>query len=240
MLRLLIPKHVRDWCYQTLEREVRANLVYRSFARIGSEKVPDAKTLGRLGQVISGDVVADLHQRVVERPVPAKPDTTDKQAKFCKVIAVYRTDVMRAVNEPNPIIRAGMHKPAPADYDGRLAAILGTSGEFDSWRGTVRFHVAGQWVVLEFTPDCKTPQAIAFATANSAQMRDGTQTLIPLKSPLARTLSRVKSNDSVMVSGHLLYTGGKSAYRGSPDNPNPSVAVPRYLAAFNNVTVMPK
>ena len=49
VLRLLVLKHVRDWSYQTLEREVRANLVYRSFARIGSEKVPDAKTLGRLG-----------------------------------------------------------------------------------------------------------------------------------------------------------------------------------------------
>jgi Transposase domain (DUF772) len=45
--RLLILKHVRDWSYQVSEREVRANLVYRKFARIGAEKVPDAKTLGR-------------------------------------------------------------------------------------------------------------------------------------------------------------------------------------------------
>jgi transposase, IS5 family len=72
VLRLLILKHVRDWSYQTLEREVRANLVYRSFARIGSEKVPDAKTLGRLGQVVGGDVVAQLHQRVVELAVEKK------------------------------------------------------------------------------------------------------------------------------------------------------------------------
>src|SRR3954453_5418139 len=72
VLRPLILKHVRDWSYQTLEREVRANLVYRSFARIGSEKVPDAKTLGRLGQVVGGDVVAQLHQRVVELAVEKK------------------------------------------------------------------------------------------------------------------------------------------------------------------------
>jgi hypothetical protein len=32
VLRLLILKHVRNWSYQTLEREVRANLVYRAFA----------------------------------------------------------------------------------------------------------------------------------------------------------------------------------------------------------------
>ncbi len=31
VLRLLILKHVRNWSYQDLEREVRANLVYRDF-----------------------------------------------------------------------------------------------------------------------------------------------------------------------------------------------------------------
>src|ERR1700757_2845241 len=49
-LRMLILKHARNWSYEVLEREVRANVVYRSFCRIGMEKVPDAKTLGRLGQ----------------------------------------------------------------------------------------------------------------------------------------------------------------------------------------------
>jgi IS5 family transposase len=72
VLRLLILKHVRDWSYEVLEREVRANLVYRTFARIGAEKVPDAKTLGRLGQVVGPEVVADLHRRVVEIAVEKK------------------------------------------------------------------------------------------------------------------------------------------------------------------------
>jgi transposase-like protein DUF772 len=31
VLRLLILKHVRNWSYDVLEREVRANLVYRDF-----------------------------------------------------------------------------------------------------------------------------------------------------------------------------------------------------------------
>jgi transposase, IS5 family len=72
VLRLLILKHVRDWSYEVLEREVRANLVYRTFARIGAEKVPDAKTLGRLGQVVGPDVVAHLHRRMVEIAVENK------------------------------------------------------------------------------------------------------------------------------------------------------------------------
>jgi IS5 family transposase len=72
VLRLLILKHVRNWSYVVLEREVRANLVYRTFARIGAEKVPDAKTLGRLGQVVGPDVIEDLHRRMVQIAVENK------------------------------------------------------------------------------------------------------------------------------------------------------------------------
>ena len=43
VLRLLLLKHIRNWSYDTLEREVRANLVYRAFTRIGDEK-PSQKT----------------------------------------------------------------------------------------------------------------------------------------------------------------------------------------------------
>lgn len=66
VLRLLILKHVRNWSYDTLEREVRANLVDRAFTRIGDEKVPDAKTLARLGQAIGPEVIGELHERLVE------------------------------------------------------------------------------------------------------------------------------------------------------------------------------
>ena len=66
VLRLLILKHVRNWSYDTLEREVRANLVYRAFTRIGDEKVPDAKTLARLGQAIGPEVIGKLHERLME------------------------------------------------------------------------------------------------------------------------------------------------------------------------------
>lgn len=65
-LRLLILKHVRNWGYDTLEREVRANLVYRAFTRIGDEKVPDAKTLARIGQAVGPEVIRELHERMVE------------------------------------------------------------------------------------------------------------------------------------------------------------------------------
>ena len=41
-------------------------MVYRSFARIGVEKVPDAKTPGRPGQVIGPEAIRDLHERLVK------------------------------------------------------------------------------------------------------------------------------------------------------------------------------
>jgi transposase, IS5 family len=60
VLRLLILKHIRNWSYAVLEREVRANLVYREFARVGGGKMPDAKTMGRWG------VLKQIHERVVK------------------------------------------------------------------------------------------------------------------------------------------------------------------------------
>lgn len=66
VLRMLILKHVRNWSYETLEREVRANVVYRTFCRIGVEKVPDAKTLVRLGQAVGPETIRELHDRLVQ------------------------------------------------------------------------------------------------------------------------------------------------------------------------------
>src|ERR1700722_6665761 len=65
LLRLLLLKHIRNWSYDVLEREVRANPVHRAFTRIGNEKVPDAKTLVRLGQLMGAKVIEDLQRRVV-------------------------------------------------------------------------------------------------------------------------------------------------------------------------------
>ncbi len=66
VLRLMILKHVRNWSYQELEREVRANLVYRDFTRIGAEKVPDAKTMGRWGMALGPSVILEVHDRIVQ------------------------------------------------------------------------------------------------------------------------------------------------------------------------------
>jgi len=66
VLRLLLLKHIRNWSYEVLEREVRANLVYRDFTRVGAGKTPDAKTMGRWGLVVGPEVVKQIHQRLVK------------------------------------------------------------------------------------------------------------------------------------------------------------------------------
>lgn len=66
IVRMLLLKHIRNWSYQDLTREVRANLVYRDFTRVGGGKVPDDKTMGNLGRQLGPEAVAQLHRRVVE------------------------------------------------------------------------------------------------------------------------------------------------------------------------------
>jgi transposase, IS5 family len=66
VLRMLLLKHVRDWSYEVLSREVRANLVYREFTRVGGEKVPDDRTMGNLARQPGPEVIEKLHRRVVE------------------------------------------------------------------------------------------------------------------------------------------------------------------------------
>ncbi len=66
VLRLLALKHMKNWSYEVLEQEVRANWVYRQFTRIGGEKVPDAKTMVRWGTALGPEVIRQIHEKVVE------------------------------------------------------------------------------------------------------------------------------------------------------------------------------
>jgi IS5 family transposase len=66
VLRLLVLKHIRNWSYERLECEVRANLVYRDFTRVGAGKVPDGKTMGRWGMAIGPQVLKQVHERIVK------------------------------------------------------------------------------------------------------------------------------------------------------------------------------
>jgi IS5 family transposase len=68
-LRLLALKHMKKWSYEQLEWEVTGNLVYRHFCRIDGGKVPDAKTMVRIGQLLDGEALRALFARVVEQTI---------------------------------------------------------------------------------------------------------------------------------------------------------------------------
>jgi transposase, IS5 family len=71
-LRMLVLKHLKEWSYEQLEWEVKGNLVYRHFCRIDAGKVPDAKTMVRLGQLLDGPALRSVFERVVELAVARK------------------------------------------------------------------------------------------------------------------------------------------------------------------------
>jgi transposase-like protein DUF772 len=91
ILRMLLLKHVRDWSFEVLSREVRANLVYRDFTRVGANKVPDDKTMGNLARQLGTEVVEKIHERMVQIAVENKivsgrkmrVDTTVDVATLC-------------------------------------------------------------------------------------------------------------------------------------------------------------
>lgn len=99
-------KHVRNWSFAETERELRANVVYRQFTRIGAEKVPDAKTLGRLVQVLGPEVVKQIHQRLV--PV----------AQEKKVVRG------RKLRGDTPVVEANIHYPTDSSLLPEGARVL--------------------------------------------------------------------------------------------------------------------
>lgn len=66
VIRMLMLKHLFDWSYDDLEREVRANLVYRMFTRIDAGEVPDAKTILKIARTLGPAVIEQLHRQVIE------------------------------------------------------------------------------------------------------------------------------------------------------------------------------
>lgn len=65
VLRLVVLKHLNNWTYDMLELEVRGNIMYRQFTRIGWQKVPDAKAMIRLVNTLGAETLRQIHQRVV-------------------------------------------------------------------------------------------------------------------------------------------------------------------------------
>ena len=72
VVRMLLLKHLRNWSFDELEREVRPNLLYREFTRVAAGIVPDAKTLGSQARALGPEAIKQIHRRVVALAVENK------------------------------------------------------------------------------------------------------------------------------------------------------------------------
>jgi IS5 family transposase len=121
VLRMMLLKHIRNWSFQTLEREVRPNLVYREFTRIGSGKVPDAKTLGRQALALGPEVVEKIHQRMVQLAV-------DKQIVQGRKMRVDTTVVETNIHYPTDSSLLGDGDRVLTRLMKKVTAIVGDTG----------------------------------------------------------------------------------------------------------------
>jgi IS5 family transposase len=95
VLRMLVLKHLYGWSYATLEHEVRANLVYRAFARISCAVVPDAKTILKIAHALGPAVIDRVHQRILTLAIAAGVTKGRKMRVDTTVVATpihYPTD----------------------------------------------------------------------------------------------------------------------------------------------------
>src|SRR5207247_9508340 len=111
-LRMLALKHMRNWSFDTLEREVRANLVYRVFTRVGAEKVPDAKTLARIELALGPEVFQKVQCRIVgiareKKAVEGRKMRDDTTVKETNIH--YHTDRSRR-GEGARVMKANMER----------------------------------------------------------------------------------------------------------------------------------
>jgi hypothetical protein len=82
---------------------------------------------------------------------PARERTA---AGFCQVLRDFVQERQRLTSEPNAIQRARMHPPDPWEFEPRVTAVFGPSGEFADWTGRLFFTVSGSAVSINFGPAC--------------------------------------------------------------------------------------
>jgi IS5 family transposase len=66
VLRCAVLRHIKQWSFRELEREVRCNLVYRRFTRFDHDRIPTYSNLSRTLASLDPQTVESIHARVVQ------------------------------------------------------------------------------------------------------------------------------------------------------------------------------
>jgi IS5 family transposase len=121
VVRMLLLKHIRNWSFAVVEREVRPNLLYREFTRVYAGKVPDAKTLGRQALSLGPEVIEQIQQRMVELAV----DNQVLPGRRMRVdTTVVETNIHYRMSRERLVYSAGAN-PAGAKVRSPVAWIVG-------------------------------------------------------------------------------------------------------------------
>jgi transposase, IS5 family len=67
LLRCIVLKHLKGWSFRGLEKELRANLLYRRFTRFYEDPIPDHTVFSRLFALFGTEGPAALHAQVIAR-----------------------------------------------------------------------------------------------------------------------------------------------------------------------------
>ena len=117
-LRMLALKHMRNWSFDVLEREVRANLVYRMFTRIGAEKVVTEVraafheiflilTVGDLAHAADQQAIAIILDEAV--PIAAPDDFDNVPARASEDGFEFLNDLSVAANRAIEPLQVAVH-----------------------------------------------------------------------------------------------------------------------------------
>src|SRR6266446_4742589 len=66
LLRCVILKHLKNWSFRQLEKELRASLLYRRFTRFYEDPIPDFSSFSRTFGLFGKDGTSQVHARVVQ------------------------------------------------------------------------------------------------------------------------------------------------------------------------------
>src|SRR5258708_7243167 len=144
VLRLLLLKHIRNWSYDVLEREVRANLVHRAFTRIGDEKGPGAQTLARLGQLKEPKATGQFARAV------GAAGKERRKRQYRELLSVTR----KVMNQAKRVLQEVQEAPRQ-----RRAPLEGLAHSLETMIGRVR-PVVKQTRIRIFAGDTKSPEKI--------------------------------------------------------------------------------
>ena len=177
----------------------------------------------------SGPITSTLIYAVVAATsaIAQTPKLPEQQARFCSILSSWRYHRGNPLGHSaptapaNPIQAAKAPTSAPrADMFDQLVDLMGPSGQFNGWKGTVSFNVTtDKKVWLQMGVTCPDMTDIRFPIYEG--MRHAA--LPSLDSPIATFLGTVRPGAHITFTGHLMYNE-KARFYETDHGPNARTA----------------